>query len=73
MRARGEKGTTEDEMVGCIIASMDMILSRLQKIVKDREAWHAAVHKVAELDMSYRPNNNKAPLTCQEEKAIVTL
>ena len=26
---------------------MDMNLSKLQEIVKDREAWHAAVHKVA--------------------------
>ena len=26
---------------------MDMSLSRLQEIVKDRVAWHAAVHEVA--------------------------
>ena len=30
-----------------IIDSMDVSLSRLQGIVKDRGAWHAAVHGVA--------------------------
>ena len=29
-----------------ITDSMDMSLSKLQKIVKDREAWHVAVHGV---------------------------
>ena len=33
-----------------ITDSMDMSSSKLQKIVKDRKAWHAAVHGVAELD-----------------------
>ena len=30
-----------------VTKSMDMNLSKLQEIVKDREAWRAAVHRVA--------------------------
>ena len=41
-----------------ITNSVDLDLSKLQKIVKDREAWSAEFHAVAESDMIEQLNNS---------------
>ena len=42
-----EKGTKEDKMAGWHHHLMHMSLSKLQELVMDRDAWHAAINEVA--------------------------
>ena len=52
IEGRRRRGQQRMRCLDGVIDSMDMSLSKLLEVVKGREAWHAAVPEIAELDMT---------------------
>ena len=69
-----EKGTTEDEMVGWRHVAVDVKLGKPWEMVRDREAWRAVVHGVAESDRTEQVNNSnrgRLSVRCQSPLVMV--
>ena len=64
LEGRRRRGHQRMRWLNGIINSMEMSLSKLQEIVKDREAWHPEIHGVAKRQTGLRDWTTSRALLC---------
>ena len=65
--SRRRRGQQKVRWLGGITDSMDVNLGKLREMVRDREAWRAAVHGIEkESDVTWRLDNNQVKTSVRE-------